>query len=250
MTTMLSMPHPLRNLFSWWPARPWKRPEEHALLKANRECFAGFHQDKPLTEYEFVVFDTELTGLNERKDEIVSLGAVRIREMRIDLQNCFYTCIQPDQCVPKSSTLIHRITPGQAEEAPKLEDVLPEFVSFCGQALLVGHNIGLDIGFVNRSLKQYLGGILRNPCLDTMRLAMHYKESQWENYYDRYNLNVSYTLSDLSTEYGLPLFSEHNALQDAMQTAYLFLYFVHKLQGGKIKTLRDLYLAGKSWRWL
>ncbi|SMP42726.1 DNA polymerase-3 subunit epsilon [Desulfonatronum zhilinae] len=247
---MLTMTHPLQSLFSWWPFLPWSRRDEHALLKANREYFTAFSQDKPLTEYEFVVFDTELTGLNERRDEVVSIGAVRIREMRIDLQNCFYTCIQPNQYVPKSSTLIHRITPCQTEEAPKLETVLPEFVSFCGQALLVGHNIGLDIGFMNRALKKHLGGALHNPCLDTMRLAMLYKESQWENYYDRYNLNVSYTLTDLSKEYGLPLFDEHNALQDAMQTAYLFLFFVHKLHGGKIKTLRDLFLAGRSWRWV
>lgn len=250
MTHLLSLPHVPRRLLSWWPTMPWSRAGEHDLLRANREYFKAFNQEKPLAEYEFVVFDTELTGLNERKDELVSIGAVRIREMRIDLQNCFYTCIRPDQCVPKSSTLIHRITPGQTDDAPKLEAVLPEFAGFCGKALLVGHNIGLDIGFVNRALKKQFGGILRNPCLDTMRLAMHYKESQWENYYDRYNLNVSYTLADLSREYGLPLFSEHNALQDAMQTAYLFLFFVHKLHDGKIRTLRDLYLAGRSWRWL
>jgi DNA polymerase III subunit epsilon len=247
---MLSMAQPLQSLLSWWPSGPFRGPREHTLLQANREYFTSFSQDKPLTEYAFVVFDTELTGLNERKDEIVSIGAVRIREMRIDLQNCFYTCIYPEQYVPKNSTLIHRITPSQVAEAPRLADVLPEFVEYCGQALLVGHNIGLDIGFVNRALKKHLGGIMHNPCLDTMRLAMLYKETQWENYYDRYNLNVSYTLPDLSKEYGLPLFNEHNALQDAMQTAYLFLFFVHKLYGGKIKTLRDLYLAGRNWRWL
>lgn len=247
---MLTMTSPLQDLFSWLPGLPWRRQEEHPLLKANRAYFAAFSQDRPLAEYEFVVFDTELTGLNERRDEVVSIGAVRIKDLRIDLQQCFYTCIHPDQCVPKSSTLIHRITPGQADDAPRIESVLPDFVEFCGQALLVGHNIGLDIGFMNRALKKHMGGIMRNPCLDTMRLAMLYKESQWENYYDRYNLNVSYTLPDLSREYGLPLFDEHNALQDALQTAYLFLFFVHKLHGGKIKTLRDLFLAGRSWRWV
>jgi len=241
---------PLAWPWGWPRTWPWRGPEEDARLRANREYFRSFSQDKPLTEYEFVVFDTELTGLNERRDELVSIGAVRIREMRLDLQNCFYTCIRPDQCIPKTSTLIHRITPGQGDEAPGLDSVLPEFVSFCGQALLVGHNVGLDIGFVNRALQKNLGGRLHNPCLDTMRLAMLYKETQWENYYDRYNLNVSYSLGDLSREYGLPLFEEHNALQDAMQTAYLFLFFVHKLHGGKIKTLRDLFLAGKNWRWI
>lgn len=244
----LSAIHPLQALFSWQLFRPFRGCEEHALLKANRECFASFSKDKPLEEYEFVVFDTELTGLDESKDEIVSIGAVRIREMRIDLQNCFYACVRPEQCLPKESTLIHRITPSQTEEALSLAEVLPEFVEYCGQALLVGHNIGMDIGFVNRALKKHLGGILHNPCLDTMHLAMLYKETQWKNYYDRFNQSVSYTLPDLSKEYGLPLFAEHNALQDAMQAAYLFLFFLRKLHGGNIKTLRDLHLAGRSWR--
>jgi DNA polymerase III subunit epsilon len=247
---MTTMTDPLQRLLHWWPRIfPWAG-REHPLLRANREYFALFSQDKPLEEYEFVVVDTELTGLNERRDEIVSIGAVRIRQMRIDLQNCFYTCLRPEQDLPKNSTLIHRITPCDAEDAPALPEVLPEFVEYCGQALLVGHNVGLDIGFLNKALRKHMGGFLRNPCLDTMRLAMLYKETQWENYYDRYNLNVSYMLSDLSKEYGLPLFGEHNALQDAMQTAYLFLFFVHKLHDGRIKTLRDLYLAGRSWRWM
>lgn len=247
---MTAMTHPMQTLLFRWPSFfPWAR-KEHPLLKANREYFRSFSQDRPLEEYEFVVVDTELTGMNERRDEIVSIGAVRIRSLRIDLQNCFYTCLRPEQDLPKDSTLIHRITPCDTEQAPTLEDVLPEFVEYCGRALLVGHNVGLDMGFLNKALRKHLGGILHNPCLDTLRLAMIYKEAQWENYYDRYNLNVSYTLSDLSKEYGLPLFGEHNALQDAIQTAYLFLFFVHKLHGGKIRTLRDLYLAGRSWRWM
>ena len=247
---MTAMTPALPLLSMRWPSfLPWVR-REHPLLQVNRGYFAEFSQDKPLEEYEFVVVDTELTGLDQRRDEIVSIGAVRISNMRIDLQNCFYTCLRPAGDLPKTSTLIHRITPCDTEQSPPLDEVLPEFVEYCGRALLVGHNVGLDIGFLNKALRKRLGGILHNPCLDTMRLAMVYKQTQWENYYDRYNLNVSYTLGDLSKEYGLPIFGEHNALQDAMQTAYLFLFFVHKLHGGKIKTLRDLYLAGRSWRWM
>lgn len=244
------MTNPLQIFFPVWSRLFPRARDEHPLLKANREHFASFTQDKPLEDYEFVVVDTELTGMNERRDEIVSIGAVRIQNMRIDLHNCFYTCLRPDQDLPKNSTLIHRITPGETEDSPTLDNVLPEFVEYCGQALLVGHNVGLDIGFLNKALRRHMGGILRNPCLDTMRMAMQYKETQWEKSCGRFNLNVSYTLSDLSKEYGLPLFGVHNALQDAMQTAYLFLFFVHKLHGGKIRTLRDLYMAGRSKRWM
>lgn len=94
-----------------------------------------------------------------------------------------------------------------------------------------------------------MGGKLVNPCLDTLHMARIYRAGQWENFYDRYDLKVSYALSDLSAEFDLPRFPAHTALGDAMQTAYLFLYLVRKLKDGGILTLRDLFEAGRSWRW-
>ncbi len=233
-----------------WPLRLFKKKPEHPVLKNIRENLAGFNQNLPLEDYDFVVLDTELTGLNEKKDEIVSIGAVRIQNLRIDLENNFYSNICPCQEVPKFSTLIHRISPGQAHKSPPIADILPDFLDYVGDSMIIGHNIGLDMAFLNRALNQYLGGILHNPCLDTMRLAKIYREEQWINYYDRYNLSVSYNLKELSCEYGLPVFPEHNALNDAIQTAYLFLFLVHKLKDGSIRTLKDLYMAGRSWRWM
>ncbi len=203
-----------------------------------------------MEEYEFIVLDTELTGLDQKRDEIVSIGAVRIKNLRIDLEDNFYSNICPDQDMPKFSTLIHRITPGQARKSPPIADILPDFLDYCGNSMIIGHNIGLDMAFINKALKQCLGGILYNPCLDTMRMARIYREEQWINYYDRYNLSVSYNLKELSKEYGLPVFPEHNAMNDAIQAAYLFLYLVHKLQHGSIRTLKDLYMAGRNWRWM
>jgi DNA polymerase-3 subunit epsilon len=233
----------------WFPRRLREKPG-HPVLAGSREYFSSFNQDLPLEEYDFVVLDTELTGLNEKKDEIVSIGAVKIRNLRIDLESNFYSNICPVQEVPKLSTLIHRISPGQARKSPPIADILPDFLDYLGNSLIIGHNIGLDMSFINRDLKNNLGGILYNPCLDTMRLAKIYREEQWINYYDRYNLSVSYNLKDLSQEYGLPVFPEHNSLNDAIQTAYLFLFLAHKLKHGNIRTLKDLYLAGRSWRWM
>ncbi len=239
-----SLFYPLRSARSLW-AKP-----EHRILAESRRRYNRFSQDLDLEKYEFVVLDTELTGLNERKDEIVSIGAVKIKNLRIDLKDNFYSNICPVQQVPKFSTLIHRITPGQAKKSPPVADILPDFLEYCGHCLIIGHNIGLDMTFINKALHAHLGGVLYNPCLDTMRLARIYREEQWINHYDRYNLNVSYNLKDLSEEYGLPVFPEHNALNDAMQAAYLFLFLTRKLKNGAIGTLKDLYLAGRSWRWI
>jgi len=217
------------------------------LLRQNEEYFLSFDQDKPLTEYEFTVLDTELTGFSPRSDEIVSVGAVRIRNFCITADT-FYSLVAPKIQVPKTSTLIHRITPEQLENAPRLRKIMPRLVRFCGGSLIVGHNVGLDMSFLNRAAVDILGGRLNTPCVDTMRLAQVYQQELWENYYDRFDSNVSYNLGDLSRKYGLPCFDQHNALYDSMQTAYLFLFLVKKLHSGGLETLRDLYMAGRSWR--
>jgi len=226
----------------------WRK--SHPVIQENHAYFREFDQARKLEEYDFVVFDTELTGLNSKKDEIVSIGAVKVKGLQIHMSQNFYVFVKPRGELPKDSTLIHRITPEQIENAPPLESVLKDFVRFCNGGLIVGHYIDLDMGFINKATRAELGGIMANPCIDTLRLAQVYREEQWGNYYDQFNYNISFNLGDLAREYNLPLMKEHDALQDAIQTAYLFLFLVRKLKKGGITTLKDLYMAGRSWRWL
>ena len=226
------------------------RGKKDPRLERNTEFFSRFDQSRPIYQYEFTVFDTELTGLNPKREEIVSIGAVRIRNLKINISESFYELVKPTKKLPKNSTLIHRITPQQLEQAPPLENILGDFIEFCGNTLLVGHYIGLDMSFLNRATQKIMGGKLHNPCIDTMRLAQVFNEERWGNYYDQFDYGISYNLEDLSVKYGLPLFKRHDALQDAYQTAYLFLFLAKKLKQGGLKTLKDLYMAGRSWRWL
>ena len=225
------------------------RPQ-HPTFARNARYFADLDHHRPIEEYEFVVFDTELTGLNPRCDEIVSIGAVRVSGLRIRLDDTFRIYIKPEKSLPKNSTLIHRITPQQLEAAPSLQDVLPKFIDYCGKSLLVAHHIGLDAAFLNRACKRSFGSPIHNPCLDTMRLAKAYTEMRWEQYHDRFRMNVSYNLAALSTEYQLPSFTHHDAFEDALQAAYLFLFLVKKMRTEGVVTLKDLFNAGQTWRWI
>lgn len=230
-------------------ARLFSREPKDSTLATVFRHFEKLDQEKPLEEYEFVVLDTELTGLNPKSDEIVSIGAVRIRELSIVPEEQFYTLVEPKIPLPKKSTLIHRITPDQVKGRPRLRQVLPKLLDFIGTSFLVGHYVGLDMNFLSRASKNVLGSKLVTPCLDTMRLAQVYQEALFEGYYDQYQQHISYNLKDLSKNYGLPQFQAHNALQDALQTAYLFLYLVKKLKSCNIITLRQLWLAGRGWKW-
>ncbi|WP_291321224.1 3'-5' exonuclease [Desulfonatronospira sp.] len=231
-----------------WPFTKSGSTPDHPLLAQSKDYFETLDQSRPLNEYGFVVLDTELTGLNVKKDEIVSIGALRINELRIDMEESFYYCACPTRDVPKQSVVIHGITPSEAQKAPPLKEALQKLLDYCGNAIIVGHNINLDISVINRELKKHFGGALYNPCIDTMRLARVYKEGQWTGAYEFYE-EYSYNLRNLSREFGLPLFAEHNAFTDALQTAYLFIYLAHKIQDRTAWTLKDLCKAGCLKRW-
>ena len=164
-------------MFSFLRSLPGLR-KPHPVLVENKRLFADFDQGRPLHDYTFVVCDTELTGLNKRKDEIISIGAVRIVNLQIELSQTFHSYVRPVNIDPNQATLIHRITPEQLKVAPPMEEVLPEFIEFCGNGLLVGHFVGIDMHFLNKAARRTLGGMLSNPSIDTMRLARGYEEAR------------------------------------------------------------------------
>lgn len=229
----------------WLEKKGWFRKPHPVILK-NRTCFEDFVQSKPLSDYTFVVCDTELTGLNKRRDEIISIGAVKIIDFKIELNQTFHQYLCPRDLGHTDATLIHRITPEQLRIMPAMDEVLPEFIRFCGDALLVGHHVTLDMNFLNKAAREVLGGTISNPSIDTMRLAMGYKEALFMDQYGHHKLTTSYNLNDLSSEFNLPDFKPHDALEDALQTAYLFIFLVKKMKQGKIRTLKDLYEAGRN----
>lgn len=217
----------------------WFRQPDPVLLK-NRGYFAAFDQTRPLTDYRFVVLDTELTGLG-RRDEIISIGAVRISNLQIELGATFNRLVRPRNLNHNQATFIHQITPEQLRAAPTIEAVLPEFVEFCGDSLLVGHFLEIDMGYLNRAARKVLGGPLANPAVDTMRLVKAYKEGNLSSDYSHYDHSFSGNLDELGAEFKLPRFKPHDALEDALHCAYLFLFLLKKLGGGQVKTLRQLH---------
>ncbi len=219
-----------------------------ALDENNRLC-QELDQSRLLDDYVYTVLDTELTGLSASKEEIVSIGAVRVRGLAIAPGESFSALVRPSIPLPKTSTLIHRITPEAIAQSPPLSKVLPELIEFCKGTLIVGHHVGLDMSFINRACKKNHGRPMANPCLDTMRMAMLWREKRTPSHYEQYNLSISYVLTDLAREFDLPAFTAHEALGDALQTAYLFIYLAKKIAGNRPLTLRELFRAGQSWRW-
>jgi len=230
----------LLSISSWF-AKP------HPVVVKNRKFFHNFDETAKLADYDFVVFDTELTGLNRSRDEIISIGAVRIRNLQIDLGETFNETIQPQNIDHTDATLIHRITPEQLRGAKPIDKVLPRFIEFLGNSVLIGHYVGLDMGFMNRATKSIFGKKFANPAVDTMIMAYKYKKAILEEFDEELATCSSCNLNDLSREFNLPPYNAHDGFEDALQTAYLFLFLVKKykvstlFKSGHMQTLKDLF---------
>ncbi len=193
----------------------------------------------------YVVLDTELTGLNPKKDSIVSLGAIRMRGKEILLGEHFTRLVKPRTSLTAQSVVVHGITPSEVQELPAIDAVLPEFLAFCGDAVVVGHVVSIDLTFLNDELLRLSGAKLRNPAADT-QVIHRWLSCREEDACAYYAGNGEATdLFGLAKRYGIPVEGAHDALNDAFVTAQLFQRFLAVLPGKGIKTVDDLLRIGK-----
>ncbi len=153
----------------------------------------------------FVAIDIETTGLDENREAIIEIGAVRFRGRRVEDE--FSTLVNPRRHIPEFITGLTGIDDAMVRQAPTLPEILPALENFAGDAIIVGHNIGFDLGFLTR------GGLRQASfALDTYELASVLLPSA-----SRYNLGA------LGQQLGIPLPATHRALDDARVTMHVFL---------------------------
>jgi|OpeIllAssembly_1097287.scaffolds.fasta_scaffold101472_2 DNA polymerase-3 subunit epsilon len=206
---------------------------------------SGVDMSLPLDSAPYVVIDTELTGLDFRKDSIVSVGALRMTGTRIEVSRPFYEVVRPSTELTSKSIVIHEITHSETEQKPGIEGIMEAFLRFCEGAVIVGHFISLDLRFLAKEMKRIGFGSLKNPAVDTC--IMHDWMSQNRgNFSSNYGNGMeSKDLFTLAKKYGVPLQGAHNALMDAYVTAQLFQRFIFMLITLGVRTLRDLLRIGK-----
>jgi DNA polymerase-3 subunit epsilon len=212
----------------------------------------GFFSNKdgkaPLTigDAEYTVLDTELTGLDLKKDSIVSIGAVRMKGARIDIGDSFYRLIHPPNGMDHKNILIHGITPSEVEQKPAIDSVLDELSDYCGESVIVGHFVSLDINFINKELKRTGRKKLKNAAVDTCKIYEWIKsnEGSFSRHYSARRDELD--LYSLAREYNISFDEGHNALSDAFITAQLFQRFLSALPRSGVKIIRDLMKIGKA----
>lgn len=212
-------------------------------MKFRSKDIQTYDSEYSITNQKYVVVDTELTGLDENKDSIVSIGAVRMDGRRIELGSAFHKLIKPQSSLTSESVLIHGITPSEVEKKPSIQGIIKDFLNFCGMDIIIGHFVSIDMSFINKEVRRFLGSIMQNSVLDTSLIYAYLKKK-----YPRRDLFVSYPgeieLYELAKRFGIPFNGAHDALIDAFITAQLFQRFIPLLIGAGIRRIGDLMSFG------
>jgi DNA polymerase III epsilon subunit family exonuclease len=182
----------------------------------------------PLSNLEFVAFDFETTGLYANIHKIIEIGAVKFSLQKSGSR--FTTLINPLIPVPSEASLINGITDHMLQDKPVIQEVLPHFVNFVGNAVLVAHNASFDLSFLTSSLKTSNLQPLNNYFVDTIELAKQILPGR-----------KKYSLDFLSRTLMLQTTSTHRAEADALACKDLFLYCVKRIHANGDVLLKDLY---------
>jgi len=213
------------------------------FLKSKKQPPLNIDKSQPITDMRYTVIDTELTGLNEKKDSILSIGAVQMNGTRIELANSFHQLIKPETEFRPKSVVVHGITPSDVIEKPNIDTILSEFLQFCDNDVIVGHCISIDLSFINRETKRIFGNIIQNPAIDT------YKVYEWlkKKVPTRTCFSSSpqdSSLYEIAKCFSIAVRGAHNALVDAFITAQLLQRFMPVLIDIGVEYIGDLLEIG------
>ena len=179
-----------------------------------------FHQ-------EFVAFDLETTGLSSRDDRIIEIGAVILKDGKeIDR---FQTFVDPERQLERKIVELTGITDEMLQGAPKIQEILPKFLEFVGDRVLVAHNSDFDTGFI-RAECQRQGLPYRYTAADTLILSQNLLQ-----HLSKFKLDI------VSNALNLPDFNHHRAGDDAMTCGLIMTKLMEMLeQEQDIHTLQTI----------
>jgi len=194
----------MNALQKWWSKKRLKDPKYAYLLE-------------PYEGDEVVVLDTETTGMDPKKDEILSIGAVIVRGNRIELGEAFEAWLKPRGEIGEESIKIHGIRRVDVERGEEPEAVIPRLLDFIGNRPLAGYYIRFDQRMLSRYTRTLIGIDLPNELIELS-----------EMYYRRYRKSSAHEFVDLKFDtimerLGLPRLGKHDALNDAVMSALIYL---------------------------
>jgi DNA polymerase-3 subunit epsilon len=169
---------------------------------------------------EVVCFDTETSGLDPRKAEILSLAAVRIRGNRVLSSQRLEMVLKPSSAIDQASIKVHRLRHVDVENGLDIHEGLDRFLRFVGTRPLVGYFLEFDVAMVNRYLRPWLGISLPHRCTEVSAL---YYDNRVKGRNAVYTGNVDLRFDTMMADLQLPILPAHDALNDAVMTALMYV---------------------------
>jgi len=183
-------------------------------------------------EEDFVVFDIETTGFSPVNNRIIEIGAVKVSGGEVT--DRFSAFVNPQTPIPFEIEKLTGIRDDMVAEAPLIEEVLPEFLSFCEGCVLVAHNANFDMSFIMEN-----AGRLKLPTeytyVDTVGIARVLLPNQ-----------SKHTLDAVAKTLNISLENHHRAVDDAECTAWIFVKFIKMLGQQDIRTLAQVNALGAA----
>ncbi len=181
-------------------------------------------------EERYVVFDLETTGFSSVNNRIIEIGAVKVEYGQIT--DRFSAFVNPEVPIPYEIEKVTNINDSMVIDAPKIEEILPQFVTFCEGCILVAHNAGFDMAFLTENCKRQ-GLPSEYTYLDTVALARVLITD-----------TNKYTLDSLCKKLNIVLEGHHRAVNDAEATAQIFLKFLDMCRARNARTLHEVNALG------
>jgi DNA polymerase-3 subunit epsilon len=191
----------------------------------------------PLHDVVFCVIDLETTGGNRHEDSITEVGAVKVQGGRC--LGTFQTLVNPGRAIPPQITVLTGLSDALVANAPRIGAVLPSLIEFVGDAVVVGHNVGFDIGFLRAACERHdrppIGATADGRVIDTVALARRLVRDEVPDC----------RLGTLASRFRLDHRPSHRALDDALATADLLHLLIERASGLGVLGLDDLIALAK-----
>ncbi|MBS0657002.1 MAG: 3'-5' exonuclease [Verrucomicrobia bacterium] len=194
-----------------------------------------------LDDTSFVVLDAEMTGLDARRDSIISLGAVKLEAGRILLGESFERLVDPGRALAPDNILVHRLTAERLAGQGGLAEAIEAFWEFCGEAILVGHCLRLDLGFLARCRPPGLpASRMRGLCTASTARWLEQQSVRFLGAAPK-GESTGGSLAALARQLGLVFEQpQHDALQDAYVTAQVWQRLLRQLADHGVQRVSDL----------
>lgn len=171
-----------------------------------------------IEQVRFVVLDSETTGLDPRRDRLISIGAVAVEAGEIRIDDSFEVLLQ--LAYNNSSVTVHGITRDEAREGVTEREGVEMFLDYLEDGVIVGHHIGHDIEALSCALERLGRPRMANRSLDTMDLTLHLER---DGAFAGLEMAQGFSLDGLCDMFGIAPQDRHTAGGDAFITAQVFL---------------------------